>query len=56
MPRPKKLKTPSRLNLLVEGQSKKAAFRLACDRRISIGHLFEQLVDAEEKREKKMPA
>ena len=59
MARPKKLKAPERLNLLIDGRSKKNAFRLACDRRISIGRLFEQLIDAEIQSgngEVKMPA
>jgi hypothetical protein len=50
MARPKRLKTPASLNLLVEKRSKQAAFRLACHQKISVGRLFEQLVEAEETR------
>jgi len=52
MARPKRLKTPTSLNLLVEKRSKQTAFRLACNRKISVGRLFEQLVEAEETRAK----
>ena len=47
MARPKKLTAPARLNLLLNGKSKKRAIKLAFERNISVGLLLEQLVDAE---------
>ncbi len=47
MARPKKFKTPVPLNLRIERKIKEKAFRLAFDRKISVGQLFEQLVEAE---------
>jgi hypothetical protein len=46
MARPKTLSTPTRLNLLVEAETKKKASKLAFKRRISIGRLFEQMIEA----------
>lgn len=51
MARPKRLKSPTRLNLLVDRGSKKDAFALATERKVSIGRLFELLVAAEKKRD-----
>jgi len=50
MARPKQLRSPARLNLIVEAKTKKEAGKLAFDRRISIGHLFELLIIAEKQR------
>jgi hypothetical protein len=47
MARPKKFKVPVPLNLRIEKKIKEKAFRLAFDRKISVGQLFEQLVKAE---------
>ena len=47
MARPKKFKAPVPLNLRIEKKIKEKAFRLAFDRKISVGQLFEQLVEAE---------
>ena len=47
MARPKKFKAPAPLNLRIEKKIKEKAFRLALDRKISVGQLFEQLVEAE---------
>ena len=51
MARPKRLKSPTRMNLLVDRGSKKDAFALATERKVSIGRLFELLVAAEKKRD-----
>ncbi|MEY2500563.1 MAG: hypothetical protein QOI07_897 [Verrucomicrobiota bacterium] len=51
MARPKKLKAAERLNLLINGKSKKRIVKLAFDRNISIGRLLENLVDAELEKE-----
>lgn len=50
MARPKLLKEPARLEVLVELTSKRRAFRMATKQRISIGRLFENLLAAEETR------
>lgn len=41
------MKTPVKLNLLLEQKTKRRAFKLACDRKVSVGRLFEMLLDAE---------
>lgn len=51
MARPKKLTAPERLNLLINGSSKKRAVKLAFKRNISVGQLLENLVTAEIERE-----
>lgn len=45
MSRPKKLKRPARLNLLLNGAAKKRAVKMAAESKISVGELFEQLVE-----------
>jgi hypothetical protein len=47
MAKPKKFRAPVPLNLRIEKKIKEKAFRLALDRKISVGELFEQLVEAE---------
>ena len=47
MARPNKLTDPKRLNLLLNGKSKRKAIKLAFDRKISVGRLLEELVEAE---------
>jgi hypothetical protein len=49
MRRTKKFKVLVPLNLHIEKKIKKKVFRLAFDRKISVGQLFEQLVEAEMK-------
>lgn len=44
MARPKRMKKPARLNLLIDEKSKKMAFKLASERDMSIGRLFEILL------------
>lgn len=44
MPRPKRLNEPVKLNLLIDRSSKDNARKLAAQRGISIGRLFESLV------------
>jgi hypothetical protein len=51
--RPRMMKRPSRLNLVIEEAAKEKAMKLAYGRGISIGSLLETLVDNEIKREKK---
>lgn len=41
MPRPKRLKEPVKINLLIEKDSKQKAINLALKRRTSVGRLFE---------------
>jgi hypothetical protein len=50
MARPKRLKSPARVQLLMDAKSKRDAFKLAFERRISLGRLVEELVEAERKR------
>lgn len=45
MSRPKRIKQPVKLNLLIEQKTKRRAFKIACDRKISVGRLFEILLD-----------
>lgn len=47
MARPKRLKTPVKLNLLIEQKTKRRAFKMACEKKVSVGRLFEMLLDAE---------
>jgi hypothetical protein len=44
MARPRKIKSPTRLNLLIGKEYKRSAFQLADHRGLSVGELFEQLV------------
>jgi hypothetical protein len=41
MPRPKRIKEPAKINLLIERDIKLKAVELAAQRRISVGRLFE---------------
>ncbi len=41
MPRPKRIKEPAKINLLIEKDIKLKAIELAAKRRISVGQLFE---------------
>lgn len=41
MPRPKRIKEPVKINLLIEKDIKLKAVELAAKRRISVGQLFE---------------
>ena len=50
MARPHKFKSRSRLNLIVEARNKKLASKMAFDRKISQGQLFEDLLVAEKAR------
>jgi hypothetical protein len=50
MARPKNARATARLNLIVEPQTKRIAFKLAFQRRISAGRLFEELIVAEKQR------
>jgi hypothetical protein len=50
MPRPKRFKSPARLDVVIERKSKRDAFALAMKRDCSVGRLFEQLVQREMKR------
>ena len=50
MSRPKRMKDPARLDLVIERKIKRDAFSLATKNRISISRLFELLVDAEKQR------
>jgi hypothetical protein len=51
MARPRTLKNPKRLNLLLNAAAKRKAIKMAFDREISIGKLLEQLVEAELQKE-----
>ena len=44
MPRPKRIKEPAKINLLIERDIKLKAVELAAQRRISVGRLFENWV------------
>jgi hypothetical protein len=50
MARPKRMKSPARLDVVIERKSKRDAFALAMKREVSVGRLFEQLVEAEKQR------
>ena len=50
MARPRTIKHPARLHLLVERESKRNAFKLADARDVGAGELFEQLVAEEQTR------
>jgi hypothetical protein len=50
MARPKRLKSPVRLDLLIENKSKRDAFVMATKRAMSVSRLFEHLIAAEKKR------
>ena len=50
--RPREIKRPTRLNLLIEKSAKEKAIKLAYGRRISVGNLLENLVEKEIKRER----
>ena len=41
MPRPKRIKEPAKINLLIEKDIKLKAIELAAKRRVSVGRLFE---------------
>jgi hypothetical protein len=44
MPRPKRIKEPAKINLLIEKEIKLKAIELATRRRTSVGRLFENWV------------
>ena len=44
MPRPKRIKEPAKINLLIEKEIKLKAIELAARRRTSVGRLFENWV------------
>lgn len=48
MARPKRLKNGVKLNLFIEMKTKRLAFKIAADRKVSVGRLFEMLLDAQE--------
>ena len=50
MARPKRMKSPARLDVVIERKSKRDAFALAMKREVSVGRLFEQLIEAEKQR------
>ena len=50
MARPKRMKSPARLELLMERARKREAFALAVKYGISVGRLFEKLVEDEKLR------
>ena len=47
MARPRRLKSPARLNLMVEADVKNAVILLAAEKGLSIGQLISQMVKAE---------
>jgi hypothetical protein len=52
MPRPKRLKDPKTLNLLISNRAKRKAFAMAVVRDLSVSRLFERLIEAEDERGK----
>jgi hypothetical protein len=50
MARPKRFKSPARLDVIIERKTKRDAFALAVKHDVSVGRLFEQLVQREMKR------
>ena len=50
MSRPKRFKSPARLDVIIERKSKRDAFALAMKHDVSVGRLFERLVQREMKR------
>lgn len=48
MARPKRLKNGVKLNLFIELKTKRLAFKMATEKKVSVGRLFEMLLDAQE--------